>query len=306
MAVTARRVITIIGTTLGVIAALIVIAYIAVVVISNRMLAATVTLPVTVDEIPIPDGNPEAIARGQYLVDHVIGCKDCHGDDFGGQAPVDSPALGTFWAPNLTAGEGSVTRGFTPSDWLRALRHGLGRDHRRLFLMPSADFVTFSDGDIASIIAYVKSMPPVDRPNRGIVLGPVGRVLVATHQITFAFDKIDHHEERPVATPGPTAEWGRVLAGTCSGCHGAGYSGGKIPGGDPAWPPARNLTPDATGLKTWTFDDFSNALRHGRRPDGAQVGAPMPWQAFAGMSDTDTHAIWAFLQTLPAKPAGNR
>jgi mono/diheme cytochrome c family protein len=306
MAGTGRKVLKFVGWALGVIVVLLSVVAVVVVVTSNRMLAKTVTVPVSIAEIAIPESDASTVARGKYLVDHVVGCNVCHGADFGGSAPVDDPMIGTLWAPNLTAGNGSVTRGFRASDWLRAIRHGVSHDGHRLFLMPSRDFVNFSDGDVGAIIAYVKSMPPVDRENRGVRLGPIGRALLVTHQMQFAFDEIDHLKQPPAATPGVTAEWGHVLSGTCSGCHGPTYSGGKIPGGDPAWPAARNLTPDETGLKGWTFDQFSDAFRHGKRPDGTTLSTVMPWQQFAGMSDDDAHALWAFLQTLPAKPWGNR
>jgi mono/diheme cytochrome c family protein len=250
--------------------------------------------------------DPAAIERGQYLVDHVIGCKLCHAPDFAGMAPVDNAMLGRLWAPNLTAGSGSVTRDLAPVDWVRAIRHGVAPDGHRLILMPSEDLANFSDADIAAIIAYVKSMPAVDRANGGIRVGPLGRVLLATGQIQFAFNKIDHAKARPVAAPGPTAEYGKLLAGTCSGCHGPGFSGGPIPGGDSSWPPARNLTPDESGLKGWTFEQFSNAFRHGQRPDGTTLSTVMPWQGFAGMTDDDAKALWAFLQSVPPKALGGR
>jgi mono/diheme cytochrome c family protein len=305
MAGTGRKVLKVIGWVLTTLVGLVAIAAVVVVVMSNSMVAKTVTLPATVADIPIPERDAAAIARGTYLVDHVVGCKECHGADFGGKAPVDDPMLGTFWAPNLTQGNGSVTRDFHASDWLKAIRHGVAPDGRRLFLMPSADFVNFSDGDIGAVIAYVKSAPPVDRPSPAVRFGPIGRVLLVTAQMKFAFDLIDHTKQPPAAAPGVTAEWGHVLSGTCTGCHGPTYSGGKIAGGDPAWPPSRNLTPDETGLKGWTFDQFSNAFRHGRRPDGTELSEVMPWKQFAGMSDDDVQALWAFLQTLPAKPAGD-
>lgn len=306
MAGTARKLLKFVSWGLGSIVVLVGVLAVVLIIASNRMLAKTVTVPVPVADIPIPTGDASAVARGKYLVDHVVGCTFCHGADFGGSAPVDDPMIGTLFAPNLTMGRGSVTRDFRVSDWLRAIRHGVAPDGRRLFLMPSRDFVNFSDGDVGAIVAYIESMPPVDRENRGIRLGPIGRALVVTHQMKFAFDEIDHLAPRPAAAPGVTAEWGRVLSGTCSGCHGPTYSGGKIPGGDPAWPPARNLTPDETGLKGWTFEQFSNAFRHGVRPDGTTLSTVMPWQQLAGMSDDDARALWAFLQTLPPKPFGNR
>lgn len=305
MAWTVRTWLKLFAWGLGGLVVLVALAYGGLVLVSNRMLAATVTLPATVQDIQIPDGNPEAIARGRYLVEHLAGCTDCHGPDFGGRVIVNDFLSGEWWAPNLTAGNGSVTRGFRSADWVRAIRHGVAPDGHRLFLMPSNEFVNFSDGDVGSIIAYVRSLPPVDRPSRGIRLGPVDRLMVATGRITFAFDRIDHTRDRTAATPGPTAAWGKVLATTCSGCHGEGFSGGTIVNGNPVWPPARNLTPDATGTKGWTFDQFSDAFRHGKLPNGTMLSTVMPWQAFSAISDTDAQALYAFFQSLPPRPAGN-
>ncbi len=272
----------------------------------NRMLAATVTVPVPVEPIVIPTGDPAALARGQYLVDHVMGCKVCHAPDFGGRAEVDDALVGRLWAPNLTLGQGSATRNYTPVDWTRSIRHGVGTDGRRLILMPSEDYFGFSNEDLAAVVAYVTSMPPVDRHDEGIKVGPLGRVLLYTEQIRFAFDTIDHTRSRSGAKPSAAAEWGAVMIGACMGCHGPTLSGGPIPGAPPDWPPARNLTRHETGLRGWTYAQFSQAIREGRRPDGTMLSTVMPWKAYAGMTDPDVQALWAYLQTVEPQPLGGR
>ena len=133
-----------------------------------------------------------------------------------------------------------------------------------------------------------------------------GDILIATGEVQFAFDKIDHHAPRSGVPPGPNAAWGEVLVTTCTGCHGPGLSGGPIPGGDPAWPPARNITPHETGLGNWTREDFVTAVQQGRRPDGTPVLAPMPWEAYAGLTSEDIEAMWQYLRTVPPREIGNR
>ena len=301
-----RKVWKVLGVIVASIVGLFIVAVVGVVVVSARKLSAKVTVPVPVASITIPKGDPAAIMRGQYLVDHVLACKVCHAADFGGRAEIDDAMVGTLWGPNLTSGRGSAVTAYTPVDWVRSIRHGVGTDGRRLLLMPSEDFYSFGDADLGAIVVYVKSMPPVDRDNRGIELGPLGRFLVASETVSFAFDKIDHGKPRSGAPPAATREWGAVLAGACLGCHGAGYSGGLVPGTPPEWPPARNLTPHETGMKGWTLAQFSAALRTGVRPDGSPISPVMPWKAFAGMSDSDVEALYLYLMSLPPKPAGNR
>lgn len=263
--------------------------------------------PVTALEIP--EGSSSAIERGTYLVNNLMGCShsDCHRADLGGGVLMDEPPMGLVYAPNLTAGAGSVTKEYTGEDWARILRHGIKKNKKRAVIMPSEDYTSFSDGDLAAAVAYIKSLPAIDRETRAHDPGFLLRALIATGEIPFAHDKIDHNAERPTAEPGPTAEWGKVVAGTCSGCHGQGFSGGKIPGGDPSWPEARNISPDqATGIGSWTFEQFEQAMRHGKRPDGTELNKAMPWKMYAGMTDDDVKAVWEYLRTIPAKTAGGR
>jgi mono/diheme cytochrome c family protein len=105
-----------------------------------------------------------------------------------------------------------------------------------------------------------------------------------------------------------TKEYGAYVAQTCTGCHGQTLSGGPIPG-VPAEPPyPANLTPDpATGLGHWTEADFFAAIREGKRPDGSAINpTAMPWPNFSQMSDTEISAVWVYLQSIPAKPHGQR
>jgi hypothetical protein len=81
------------------------------------------------------------------------------------------------------------------------------------------------------------------------------------------------------------------------GCHGPEFKGGPIPGGDPNWPPAANLTPDALG--GWTEAQFLAALRTGKNPSGAELRPPMVIRYTAQFTDAELKALWAYLQSLP-------
>ncbi|MCC7010563.1 MAG: c-type cytochrome [Acidobacteria bacterium] len=281
--------------------------FVTIVLVSRAKLGATFEQPVKA--LPLQTGQPDAIARGEYLVENLLSCghAECHRPDFGGGAVIDAQPMGLVYAPNLTAGRGSVTRGYTAEDWARTIRHGLTRSGRRALVMPSEDYVRFSDADLAAAVAYIESLPPVDRETPPHRPGPLLRFLLTIGAVQFAYDKIDHAAAPPDATPGATREWGAVLIGTCIGCHGEGLSGGPIPGGDPTWPPARNISPDqATGIGAWSFGDFENALRRGKRPDGTDVRSPMPWQIYSGMSDQDLRALWEYIRAAPPKPEGGR
>ena len=113
----------------------------------------------------------------------------------------------------------------------------------------------------------------------------------------------EHHLGAGVEAPAreATATFGRYLATTCAGCHGADLSGGDPI--EPGGPIPANLTPNPTdGLGAWSFEDFDRALRTGIRPDGRELGPTMPWVSFAHFDDLEVEAIWAYLTSLPARP----
>lgn len=257
------------------------------------------------EPLTIPSDSA-SIVRGRHLARAIAKCADCHTPSLGGQVFVDVAPLGRFVPPNLTRGKGGVGAVLTDADWVRAVRHGVGHDGRPLRIMPSRDFKDLSAADLGAIIAYAKSMPPVDNVLPPNTLGPVGRVLIAANQLPlFDAEKDDFTSHAPASAPpaGPTAEYGNYLVhvGGCMGCHGPTLSGGKIPGGDPSWPPAANLTP--SGLVAYDQASFANLLRTGVRPGpgGTKVKDPMPVAWTKEMTDDEITAIWLYLKTVPAK-----
>lgn len=266
------------------------------------------TYDVQPEAVTVPT-DAEAVAEGQRLF-ATRGCMDCHKENGAGGDFINDPLLGQVNASNLTAGQGGVGGAYTERDWVRAIRHGLDPEGKPLWIMPSEEFNGINDTDLGKLIAYIKSLPPVDQNIAPNSLGPLGRVLLVTDQIpVLPAEKIDHTAPRPVAVePGVTKEYGAYMAQTCTGCHGATLSGGPIPG-VPAEPPyPANLTPEAeTGLGQWTEQDFFTAIREGKRPDGSSLDPmQMPWPNFAQMSDIEISALWLYLQSVPAKPYGQR
>jgi mono/diheme cytochrome c family protein len=247
-----------------------------------------------------------ALERGQHLVEARYGCADCHGENFGGGVMMDAAIMGTLLGPNLTLGEGSRTLDYTPADWDRIVRHGVLPSGGPA-VMPSMDFLRMSDQELSDIIAYIRAQPPVNETVPGRTFGPLGRVLMATGQIGLSADIIDAHDRdhRTLPPPAePTAEFGEHLAGVCTGCHTQSFAGGKIPGGDPAWVAAANLTPHEDGLASWTFEQFAAVMVAGVRPDGTQVRVPMTFVQPMGqnMTETELRALWEYLQTVEALP----
>jgi mono/diheme cytochrome c family protein len=243
-----------------------------------------------------------AVERGRHLLEARYGCKECHGAALGGGVMVDAPIMARLMGPNITSGAGSRAANFTPADWDGIVRHGILPGGRPA-VMPAQDFQRMSDQELSDIITYVRAQPPVDSTVPPRAFGPLGKVLVATGKFVLPARLIASHDAAHAAAPPPAAvtlEFGGHLAGPCMGCHGQDLAGGPIVGGDPAWVPARNLTPDATGLAGWTYEQFAAAMRQSVRPDGTPLRAPMTFvRPFAEkMSEVELQALWMYLQSL--------
>ena len=257
------------------------------------------TYSVTVPRITTVAGDPVAIERGRYLVHKVSMCAECHGEDLGGKVMIDSPVMARLFASNLTRGRGGLGATYSDEDFVRAITHGVRKDGHSVIFMPSQDY-HFSAGDVAGLVAYLRSLPPVDRDTPQPSIGPMARILnVFVGLPLLPAQLIDHNSRtlRAEADVSSAEAAGQSLigAGGCRGCHGPQLTGeGGMSG-------AANLTP--TGLAGWQETDFKRALREGRRPNGTTIVPEMP-RAFGAMSDDDLSKIFAYLKSLP--PTGTK
>jgi cytochrome c553 len=251
---------------------------------------------VTPESIAIPDDSASR-ERGHHLATAIAKCTDCHGEDLGGVYMELGP-LGSFPAANLTSGRGGVPR--TDADWVRAIRHGVAADGRPLVFMPSTAYASLSVSDLGAIIAWVKSMPPVDRELPPRRIGPIGRLVMAKHPGRLVpASTLDHTAPIPGdVLPGPTPEYGQYLsiAGGCTYCHGDDLAGG-IQEGPPGTPASADLRPTGP-TAAWSAADFATALRTGKRPDGTDINPFMPWRLTRLMTDEEIQAVWLYLRSL--------
>lgn len=278
------------GILLGGLVALVLIALTSVYFITEARINKLYTVSAAGIDIP---AQPKLGDR-QFPLVVVDFCRDCHGQDLAGQVMEDDLLIGRLASANLTAGEGGIGGTYTPEDWVRALRHGIGRDNRTLIAMPSNELNFLSEEDLGIIISTIKNTPPVDNIVPETRLGPMGRIFLLQNLPVLTAELVDPNQETKVMPePGVTAEYGRYLAQLCTLCHGEDYSGSDEPGG------GLNLTP-AGDLAHWSEADFINALRNGVAPDGKVIDQEMmPVRIYGKLSDDELKAIWLFLQTLP-------
>ena len=251
---------------------------------------------VPVETVSIPT-DADALQRGEHLA-VIFLCTRCHGEDLSGQVYFDAPGLLSIPTPNLTSGEGGVGSFYTDQDWVRALRHGVGHDGRALFFMLKANH-DLRDEDLGALIAYLKSVPPVDNnlPERRFEL--LGKLMMGAGLLPpFAADQIDHtRTPSSQPEPGATVAYGEYLTRTCTECHGENMNGAPFgPPGEEIITP--NLTPGGE-LAFWSEQDFFTAIRTGLTPNGHHLKEDMPWQYYGRMTDEELRAVWLYLQSLP-------
>ncbi len=258
---------------------------------------------VQVETVAVPT-DAASIERGKHLAAFL--CTECHGEDLGGDPTwLAIPGLVNGVTPNLTSGQGGLGGQFTDVDFVRVLRHGVKPDGTSVFVMPSTDFRYLSDADLGALIAYIRSVPAVDRqtPEPHFQFTFMGGVMYGAGLFGHLqrADRIEQMGEVPAAPQaGITAGYGQYLVTVngCRDCHGAQLAGAKP--GKPGSPLAPNLTPGGE-LSAWSEADFINTLRTGVTPSGTQLpDDAMPWKYKSQMSDDELKAVWAYLQSLPA------
>jgi cytochrome c553 len=255
---------------------------------AKSKIAATYSVTGLLENVPT---DSLALARGEHLT-HTHVCRDCHGESLQGKVFADVPPF-RIVAPNLTSGKGGVAPRYQGvADWDRSIRYGIRPNGTALVVMPSKAFHRLSDSDAASLIAYLRSMPPVDNELPTREIKPLGMMLVGAGAIDAAAE-VNTEPANVMAPPaGATAEYGKYIVATlCSYCHGDDLQGG--PALDPETPPP----PALAAASVWPLDQFATALRTGITPDGRQLNAlMMPIISFSHFTDDEIAAIHLYLQ----------
>ena len=120
--------------------------------------------------IVAPDASDKA-ARGGYLVNSVIGCTDCHTpvdpvtgapqmDKYlAGRQPYEGP-WGIVYGGNITPDKETGIGSWTEEEIKRSIITGVGKDGRRLILMPWYAYSTMTAEDADAVAYYLKNVLP--------------------------------------------------------------------------------------------------------------------------------------------------
>lgn len=249
-----------------------------------------------------------SLARGRHLAEAVTLCVACHGEDLSGKVLFEQPNVVRIVASNLTAGRGGIGGRYSDADFVRVIRHGVNRAGRGVMAMHSDAFQHLSRRDLGAIIAYVKSVPPVDHELPSTKGKPLGRVLLALGMFDggpmpiIAAEVIDHSAPwQDTPAPGVTAAYGEYLVSiaSCHMCHGPDLHGG--PPIEEGAPPGPSLV--AYGAPNgYSLEQFMTTLRTGVTSAGRKISPDhMPWKIYARMTDDELAAIREYIATLSGR-----
>jgi mono/diheme cytochrome c family protein len=275
-------------------------------------------------DIPIPNirasNDPAVIARGRYITYGPARCADCHVPDAvrpqlvrGEEVPLtggpgETTYIGSWTAPNLTPDQATGIGAVSDGQLARLLRHGVNREGR--LALPFMDsYADLTEADLVAVISFLRSLPPAPGVPPSSRVNILGKLALAYFLEPYGPVSTPAAHLEPEATPAYGAYIATTLAG-CRTCHTARdlrtgayispfFSGGLAfrsraqPGFMYVSP---NITPDATGrIAGLSEDAFVRRFRQGL----TIADSPMPWGSFTRMSDTDTRAVYRFLQSLP-------
>ncbi len=265
------------------------------------------------------DSTPERLARGRYLTESVANCFACHSDrdwsrddapEVPGTHGAGTPKFplqdlpGAVYPPNITPDKETGAGNWTDDQLARAIREGIGNDGRALFpFMPYENFRYLSDEDLASVIVYLRSIPPVRRavPKTELIFPvkylirsapqpvtePVGEPDTSTACEAWGLSRDDRRLPRLPYAHGTRA------------AHGAARSRRRFllrgPWGEVA---SANITQSPSGIPYYDEALFLDVMRTGW-VKARQLSQIMPWWYFRNMTDEDLKSMFAYLRTVP-------
>jgi mono/diheme cytochrome c family protein len=264
------------------------------------------------------------VEYGRYLF-YAGGCASCHAapasakcDDPNYSEPLKlvggrclKSAYGTFYVPNITPEKESGIGRWTDADFLRAMTQGLSPAGRHYYpAFPYASYRHMTRDDLLDLKAFLDTLTPA--PSK-----------IPPNEISFPYNLraglglwqwlyLDGGTFVPDPSKSAQINRGAYLvegAGHCGECHtprtalggmieAKKLSGAPDPEGKGFVP---NITPDPTGIGSWSVKDITYALETGFLPDGDVLGGTMAkvQDNMAKLTPADREAIAAYLKSIP-------
>jgi len=256
------------------------------------------------------------IERGNYLVNTIMTCQNCHTPKGERGAPIyerdlssglefDEPPF-KVTASNITQDTETGIGDWTADDIKKALQKGERPNGVRLAAIMPADFYEIlTRGDLNAIVAYLRTVKPVKQQTPA----PIYRIALPRH--------IPPGAEKPFSEADLDDQLKKgfylVTIGHCMECHtpmgprgrefetSYGKGGFEFPG---PWGKSvsRNITSHKEkGIGAWSDAEIKRAITDGIRRDGTRLKPPMGFEFYKNMTEADLDAVVAYLRTVPAK-----
>lgn len=223
----------------------------------------------------------------------ILGCISCHGEGLKGRVMFDTPNVARVFAPNLT----EVAARASDQQLAAAIRQGIGHDGRGLFVMPSPIYSRLGDGEVAALIAWIRSLPRVATPAEPTVSPRVfGRIGLVTGTLRPAPAKMEEFRTQAPIGLGPQFAAGQRLASTnCSECHGPALMGGTMESGAEV--------PDLRIAAGYDPDQFRTLMREGEAASGKPLGlmGEVARNDFSHFTDAEIAALYGYLDARAKK-----
>lgn len=273
------------------------------------------------------DYTQERIARGRYMANSVTVCMDCHStrdwSQFAG--PLVPGTLGKggerfdqkFGFPGMYISKNITPAGisrYTDGELYRVITTGVNKEGQAMFpVMPYTHYGKMDSDDVVSIIAYIRSIDPIENHVEASVSDFPMNIIINT------IPQKANPQRRPDTSM--HVQYGAYLvnAAGCVECHTKdnhgqiiqelAFRGGrefKLP--DIGTIRSSNITPDPeTGIGNWTAEAFVNKFKayadsnyKSPKLGKGDFNTIMPWTMYARMNKADLLAIYEYLRTLPA------
>lgn len=268
--------------------------------------------------------TPQRLERGRYIATALSGCSYCHsphewsapgtpyvpGKEGSGEVLPYAELPGRLVAPNLTPDPETGASRWTDDQLARAIREGISHDGRALFpLMPYTHYRRMSDEDVASVVVYLRSLPPLRNP-----LPPTEIIFPVKYLIRAVPEPLTSPvTDLPASSSAIDRGASLVSLAGCSDCHTPQEKGQELPGmafagGFPFPGPwgnvtTANITPDPSGISYYDETLFLEVMRTGS-VKARQLSPVMPVKVYKNLTDDDLKAMFAYLRTL--KPVRHR
>jgi mono/diheme cytochrome c family protein len=277
----------------------------------------------------LAQGSPDAgytpnAENGRYMY-YAGGCAGCHAAPASDKC--DDPAVkdelkpvggrclkskyGTFYVPNITPDKATGLGSWTAENFLSAMTKGVSPSGDNLYpAFPYPSYQRMKRSDLLDLWAFLKTLEPIDAKAK-------------PHELSFPYSiraslsvwkglYLDGKTFTPDPTKSDKVNRGAYLVegpGHCGECHTPrDRLGGKIAAKNLAGAPdpegkgfVPNITPDKTGIGSWSEKDIAFALETGFTPGGKVLGSSMAevQRNMSKLTKEDHEAIAAYLKSIP-------